>query len=147
MSAKPRPYMRMHAVRGFTRREAVSFLRESRGLEIDEAMIEAVLENTLDRGKPAGMEDVEGPGEEPRYSPIDVRLYANWIEWDSTLEPSRSAGGNQDVYVDVRIFRRSSRRGSGRRSPQRCCSSGSTGRTSHRRLGATRWRAGKRSTG
>lgn len=106
MSAKPRPYMRMHAVRGFTRKEAVSFLRESRGLEIDDAMIEAVLENTLDRGKPASMEDAEGPDEKPRYSPIDVGLYASWIEWDSTLKPSDLAGGNQDVYVDVRIFRR-----------------------------------------
>ena len=106
MSMKPRPYMRMHAVRGFTREEAVRYLQVARKLDLDEPMLEAVLENTRDRGKPASTEEVEGPEEKPRYSPIDVALYAGWIKADSTLVPADLGGGNQDVYVDVRIFRR-----------------------------------------
>lgn len=105
-SLKERTFMRMHPVRGFTREETERYLLRARGLDIDRAMIEAVLENTRDPGLPASMGDPEDAAADDRYSPSEVSLYAGWIEADPDLRPADLAGGNFDVYVEVRIFRR-----------------------------------------
>ncbi len=106
MSMEPRPYMNMHPVRGFTRDEVVCYLREARDLgSIDDAMVEAVLSNTRDRGKPASWKGAEEEDED-RYSPSDVDLYSRWIESEPNLEPADLATGTLDAYVEVRIFKR-----------------------------------------
>lgn len=107
MSLKPRDYLNMHPVRGFTRDEVVRYLRDARKLSIDDAMVEAVLSNTRDRGKPASWKGTEGKDDgEDRYGPSDVDLYSRWIESDPNLRPADLATGNHDAYVEVRIFKR-----------------------------------------
>ncbi len=104
---EPRPYMRMHSVRGFTRDEVVEYLREARSLDLSDEMIEAILENTHDPGAPASLDkEVQGPKEQPLYGPSDVALFAGWIEREEDLKPEALAGGNRDPYVEVRIFER-----------------------------------------
>ncbi len=105
LGMKPRTFMRMHSVSGFTREEAERYLRRVRPVQIGDEMVEAVLRNTRDRGRTASMGEEE-PEEEERYSPNDIALYARWIESDEGLAPSDLSGGNFDVYVEVRIFRR-----------------------------------------
>lgn len=106
MGMEPREFMRMYAVRGFTREEVEQYLLEVRGLELGPEMVAAILANTEDRGKPASMAETEGPDEEPRYSPSDVTLFANWIAREPELEPGDLVGGNLDPFIDVRIFQR-----------------------------------------
>lgn len=107
---EPRPYMRMHAVLGFTRDEATEYLRKARKLDLSDEMVEAILKLTFDPGVPPSMDkEAHGPVEEPHYSPSDVALFAGWIERERErerdLKPEELDKGNRDdPYVEVRIF-------------------------------------------
>lgn len=106
MSMKPRPYMRMHEVRGFTRREVVDYLGQVCDRRLTDAMLETVLEITADAGSVPSFGESRKVVDEPRFNPTDVALLGGWLAADPTVTPGDLAGGNLDPYVEQRILGR-----------------------------------------
>ncbi|HEX4668799.1 MAG TPA: ATP-binding protein [Solirubrobacterales bacterium] len=106
MCMKPRPYMLMHEVRGFTEAEVVAYLSRVCRNPPSSEMLQAVLEITTDRGRAASIADPSEPPAELRYNPNDVSLLGGWLAEDPELSPQSLAGGNLDPFVEARIFGR-----------------------------------------
>jgi hypothetical protein len=116
-------YMRLFQVRGFTREEAVAFLRGERGspratqrpsVGAPRRVPEELIEPILRRSPAVGLgyrfvwEGGGGGGAEvePRYSPIEVARFAAWVADEPDVKPEEIAAADANQYVVVRIASR-----------------------------------------
>lgn len=103
MSLQKRRYLRMHEVRGFDRAEAVRYLREGHGLDLDSATIDAVLDRAPESGRAPSVGELDAA---PRYSPADLEIFGDWLERDPGLSVETIEPGDFSRYVQARIVDR-----------------------------------------
>jgi hypothetical protein len=106
MSLQERPYLELHEVRGFTREEAVRYLRDAWGLDLDDATIAAVLDRAHEHGRAPSMVDVDAVDDEPRFSPVDLEVFADWLSRDPGVDIPAIGTGDFSGYVQTRILDR-----------------------------------------
>ena len=103
-----RPFLKLHPVRGFTKQEAESFLREK--LSVDQKLISAIIRRSPDTGNVAKIEWTDGEHEsspKQRCNPYDLKLYADWTREDpppTAAEILATPPATQ--YVELRVIRR-----------------------------------------
>jgi hypothetical protein len=106
---RPRPFLRLHEIRGFDEREARGFVDRSLDSRPSEALIRAILDSSHEARRATAIASADSPGiedAEPRYSPFDLALLAGWLRDDPSLSPSAIAAGDTDPYVELRIVQR-----------------------------------------
>lgn len=114
-SLPPRHYLRLHEVRGFDQREALTFLSdyEKDGGRVRPELFGPIVGQSLltEAGAPLRFK-VEGwPAEDPveRYNPYELDLYASWACSDERLDEQTIIRGGISFYVRDRIVGRLSR--------------------------------------
>lgn len=111
----PREYLVLREIRGFTNAEARTYLREKLG--VPEEYVTPIVERSPDVGAVLGADVVwkDGPvgaggatvrDDEPLCSPLDIRMFADWV-----LGPQRPAvdalrTAKRTGYVELRIVER-----------------------------------------
>lgn len=102
-----RPYLRLHEVRGFTEGEARRFLDEK--TETRAELVSAILERSRDEKVPERFK-WDSPDDQParvtRYSPFELRLYADWGRDDEELTVASIRADDPHRYVQMRIVGR-----------------------------------------
>ena len=104
---EPRPYMRLHGIRGFGRKDAKSYLAEK--AECPKHLIPAILKHCAERGYVSQFTWTsarKAPTAEPRYSPFELALYGIWAREDPLLTADKIASTDVDQYIKVRIVGR-----------------------------------------
>lgn len=111
-SLPPRPYLRLHEIRGFDEQEAHTFLSdyEKDGGHVRPELFSPIVERSLltEAGAPLRFK-VEGrPAEDPveRYNPYELDLYAAWACSDERLDAQTIISGGISFYVRDRIVGR-----------------------------------------
>ncbi|HYO65267.1 MAG TPA: ATP-binding protein, partial [Archangium sp.] len=127
----PRPYLRLHEIRGFTRQEAsvyfgLAFKHSGRTDALQaQAMLPPILEQSREEGRFLKHSWVGGrssrfiweePSEAPRvdlerFSPYRLGLYVNWVLRSPLLTPEEIRAEKQVKYVQFRIMERISHKG------------------------------------
>lgn len=113
-----RDYLMLHVISGFDRDEATAFLSKYKRGQVPEEMFEAILTRSRnvikESDRPYLFEDEEsvagddiGPqtGEEIRYNPFDLDLYADWTVSEPDLDEKKLIAGAH-FYVKERIVGR-----------------------------------------
>jgi len=102
-----REFMSLHEIRGFDRGEAERFLTEKKKLAVSDDVLEKIIDRSREAGTVAPVV-VEGvsPGDDPRFNPFDLALYANWIREDPAGVIDQIVAGKADPYVEMRIVYR-----------------------------------------
>jgi hypothetical protein len=104
----PRPFLKLQPVRGFTKAEAESFLREK--LNVDQSLIPAIITRSPDTGNVAKIERTDSkdePSRNHRSNPYDLKLYADWTKEDpppTATQILETPPATQ--YVELRVIRR-----------------------------------------
>ncbi len=113
-----RPYLRLHAIRGFTHEEANTFLTTRAGVPVEPAdRLAAIIERSPEYGRlgqasadnSAGLrfsDPHQAPADVPRCSPFDLDLYATWVREMPTLDAQTIRTADADQYIDLRIMGR-----------------------------------------
>ena len=100
-------YLHLHIVRGFTGLEATSFFTSIAQLSLSRERQEAILGASPDAGSPADITWSGTPpvsaGEEIRYNPFDLSLYAEWVRAVPDLSIETIQSRETDPYVQTRI--------------------------------------------
>jgi hypothetical protein len=99
-----RPYLRLHEIRGFSQDEAERFLREK--METRDELIEAVMERSDDSQDPVRFkwdDPTEAPAPVKRYSPFELKLYAEWVKDDAGEATASILAGDPHRYIEMRI--------------------------------------------
>lgn len=119
-------YLGLHLIRGFTQAEARRFLHQCLIAErpadlgaaeegagaadrdlLGQDLLGAILARSPEPGWPDVIERDDGAGDdERRYSPFDLRLYADLVADEPALDAADLAGVDGDPYVELRIVRR-----------------------------------------
>lgn len=106
----PRPYLRIHAIRGFTHDEARVFLTTRAGVPAEPAdRIAAIIERSPEYGRLDGLsfsDPAQAPADVPRCSPFDLDLYAAWVREMPSLDAQTIRAADADQYIDLRIMGR-----------------------------------------
>lgn len=106
----PRPYLRIHAIRGFTHDEARAFLTTRAGVPAEPAdRIAAIIERSPEYGRLDGLsfsDPNQAPADVPRCSPFDLDLYAAWVREVPDLSAQTIRAADADQYIDLRIMGR-----------------------------------------
>lgn len=106
VSAVERKYLRVHEIRGFTRREATNYLTKIRRCPADRSgLLEALLDTSREVGMVAGRRDPL-PDREERYNPYDLALGADVLEQRPDLDAQTVRSRGSDLYVQLRIIER-----------------------------------------
>jgi hypothetical protein len=100
-----RPYLRLLEARGFDRDETVTYLRDRRGLRLDDRLLDAALAFSAEAGRVPGVPRSDR-AEPPRYNPYDIDLIGDWLEADPDIDPDALTASGLDAYVAARIFGR-----------------------------------------
>jgi hypothetical protein len=104
----PRPYLRLHELRGFTEGEAALFLRQH--ASVPEPLVEPIIRRC--REAESGQRAIEWldagarPPSVPRINPYDLRQFADWAAGDPPPDPATVAGASAAQYVELRILKR-----------------------------------------
>jgi hypothetical protein len=104
---EPRPYLRLHEIRGFRRADAARYLDEKG--ECPKHLIPAILEQCTERGHVSQFSWASArtaPAAEPRYNPFELALYGAWAREDPSLTVDTIASTDVDQYVRIRIVGR-----------------------------------------
>ncbi len=105
-----RPYLRIHAIRGFTHDEARTFLTARAGVPAEPAArLAAIIERSPEYGRLDGLiftDPSRAPAEAPRCSPFDLDLYAAWVREVPDLDAQTIRTADADQYIDLRIMGR-----------------------------------------
>lgn len=102
-----RPYLSAHVMRGFTGAEVKSYLEDKCALHPD--FVKPIKDNCLIKGRQqyfAWEDSQDVSGNEPRYHPFDLALYAALVLEDDTLRPETLSKASADRYIEVRIVGR-----------------------------------------
>lgn len=110
-SAHPRrSYLRLHEIRGFSRDEALRYLRDH--VQVRAQLVEPILEKSLDTDQVElftfarrARRQMDSLGK-TRYNPFDLSLYAGWANADSTLTAEALRTADVDRYIERRIVGR-----------------------------------------
>ena len=106
----PRPYLRLHAIRGFTHDEARTFLTARAGVPAEPAdRIAAIIERSPEYGRLEGLiftDPARAPADAPRCSPFDLDLIAAWVREAPDLDAQTIRSADADQYIDLRIMGR-----------------------------------------
>ncbi|WP_437593027.1 hypothetical protein [Sorangium sp. So ce1000] len=106
-----RPYLRLHQVQGFTKREARAFFAKhaarpvegGRPLRPARSLVDAVLRRSPAVGLGFGIAQRGPTAATCRYSPIDLARFAAWIREEGDVDPDDLATLDAHRYVAVRI--------------------------------------------
>ncbi len=103
-----KPYLRLHAIRGFTREESARFLDEVADVHPGEAQRDAILDRSAEVSEPLPILWSEPPAEHsgPRFNPFDLALYAEWLRESPNVTEATIRSGKTEPYVEMRIVRR-----------------------------------------
>ncbi len=107
LARDPKPYLRLHEIRGFNQADAERYLREK--AQCPEKLIPAILKKCPERGHtPQFLWESrrKAPTIEPRYSPFELALYGAWAREDPGLEVKTIESADVDQYVRMRIVGR-----------------------------------------
>src|ERR1043166_1375556 len=104
----PRPYLRVHEIRGFTVSEATKYLTEIEKVRPDSE--KPIIKHSRIKKNVASRLEWDGVGPNTdkveRYHPFDLSLYAAWVHEDPGLPVSALKTADADRYIDMRIVRR-----------------------------------------
>jgi hypothetical protein len=105
-----RPYLLLHEIQGFTRDEALRYLRDH--MQVRAQLVEPVLEKSLDTDQVELFTFARRARRQTnslsktRYNPFDLSLYAGWANADSTLTAEALRTADVDRYIERRIVGR-----------------------------------------
>ncbi len=105
MSLKKRGYLFMYEVRGYTHAEAVQYIHDACG-ELAPATVDAILASSGEQGRAPSLEDNDENDGPPRYNPVDLKIFADWLRRDPDLSVETINAGNFSLYVHERIVKR-----------------------------------------
>lgn len=102
------PYMVLHKIRGFTREEADTYVRQIPDLALDNRLRDAIFAKSTESsaGPKIEHEGVVDDDATLRFNPFDLKLYTDWAREDPDLSEAIIASGALDPYVEVRILQR-----------------------------------------
>jgi hypothetical protein len=106
---KPRRFLNLHEVRGFTKLDAAQFLREK--MQVKEDLVSAIVtRSSPDTGSVAEIKwtnPKDEPSGETRCNPYDLKLYADWSnEAPPPTAAQILATPPATQYVELRVIRR-----------------------------------------
>ncbi|MBV9958268.1 MAG: hypothetical protein JO360_07600 [Acidobacteria bacterium] len=103
----PRRYLRLHEIRGFTRREAEQFLRTI--MSVPEQLIAPIIKHSPDVGQVTRIKWAPGVSvqpDEPRFNPFELKSYADWAQETPPPTPEIIEKATGTQYIEIRIIRR-----------------------------------------
>lgn len=107
----PRPFLRVHELRGFTIEESQSYLGER--LQVPQRLVQPIIRSSPESDPPAKIQytdDRAKCGErveaEPRSNPYLLHLFGQWAREAPDAEEQIAAGVSTRRYIELRILRR-----------------------------------------
>jgi hypothetical protein len=105
---QPRPYLRLHELRGFTLQEAERFLSERAGVAAP--LVEPIVRRCLEAPDDTSVIEWDEGADAPRYAlranPYDLWLLADWATGDPPPSAETIARSSSAQYVELRILKR-----------------------------------------
>lgn len=113
------PYLALQTVQGFTKDETETYFqgvearvassagdRSSRPSPLTEEVRDRIRELSPEMGQPPEIKPPTRHGDEPRYNPFDIDLYASWVLDDPGAVEKLLTSQGGDVYTSRRIIER-----------------------------------------